>query len=170
MIYGLVFLLLVLGFWLLIAAERRRKESGLPRGRLISADMGDWLPVDEPLYDRHLGLTGKPDYLVKTSSGLVPVEVKSSNTPAHPYDAHIFQLAAYCLLIESHYGQRPPYGIIQYPGRTFAVDYTHELETALLEIVDEMRQRERQRSVERSHQIAARCQRCGFRYTCDQRL
>jgi CRISPR-associated exonuclease Cas4 len=80
-----------------------------------------------------LGLTGKPDYLVQSGSSIIPVEVKSGRAPAAPYDSHIFQVAAYCLLVEKTYGKRPPYGIIHYSGRDFAIDYTRELESALLD-------------------------------------
>ena len=72
--------------------------------------------------------------------------------------------------MESHYGRRPPYGILKYANRTFAVDYTFELEESLLDLLDEMREQERKRTVDRSHELAARCARCGYRSTCDQRL
>lgn len=166
----LVPLLLLFGFLLVIWAERRRQAAGLPRGRLISADMGDWGPLEGPLYDRHLSLTGKPDYLVDTGAALVPVEVKSTHAPAAPYDSHILQLAAYCLLVESHYGQRPPYGILRYANRTFAIDYTDELEAELLEVLDHMRLLERKREIDRSHSQPARCASCGYRAICEQRL
>jgi CRISPR-associated exonuclease Cas4 len=79
-------------------------------------------------------------------------------------------LAAYCLLVEKTYGKRPPYGIIHYPGRDFAVDYTARLESALLDQLAEMRRDELRSSVPRSHEEAARCRRCGFKKVCDQSL
>ena len=54
----------------------------------------------------------------------IPVEVKTGRTPAAPHDAHIFQLAVYCLLVEKTYGKRPSHGIIHYPSRDFEVDFT----------------------------------------------
>lgn len=170
MLFILAFLLVLLGIFLLFQGERRRKYTGLPHGRIISADMGEWGPVAAPLYDRFLGLTGKPDYLVSSGSDLIPVEVKSTRAPTTPYDSHIYQLAAYCLLVESHYDQRPPYGILRYSDRTFAIDYTFELEEKLLEVIESMRQQERRASVGRSHSQPARCARCGYHNHCDQRL
>lgn len=163
-------LLAVLALVLLLLAYRQRTASGLPHGRLISSDTGAWGPVPEPLYDRHLGLTGKPDYLVESSGNLIPVEVKSSRAPSAPYDSHVYQLAAYCLLVESHFGKRPPYGILHYADHTFAIDYTLELEASLLELLEEMRADEHRRTVQRSHDQPARCARCGYRSVCDQRL
>ena len=164
-----IFLLLsaLVLFWL---AGRRRKAAGLPAGRIIYADTGSWGPVEEPLYDSALGLTGRPDYIVQQGDQWIPVEVKSSQVTEAPYDAHVYQLAAYCLLVERAYGQRPPYGILHYPNRTFAIDYTPEMESTLLDLLAEMRAQERRKEVSRSHEIAARCKGCGFRSICDQKL
>jgi CRISPR-associated exonuclease Cas4 len=117
-----------------------------------------------------LDLTGKPDYLIDQNGQLIPVEVKSGRAPAAPYDAHIYQLAAYCLLVERTYGRRPTHGIIHYPDRDFAVDYTSELESALLDLLADMRRDEQKSQIDRSHEQAARCVRCGYRNACDQRL
>jgi hypothetical protein len=40
------------------------KKEGLPGGKLIYADHRQWKSVTTPLFDRALGLTGKPDYIV----------------------------------------------------------------------------------------------------------
>jgi len=168
LILGFVLLLLAaLFFWL---SARQRKQAGLPGGRVIYTDTRAWGPLEKPLYDAGLGLTGKPDYLVEQDGRILPVEVKTGRTPPAPYDAHIYQVAAYCLLVEKTYGRRPPYGIIHYPARDFAVDYTPELESALLDLLAEMRRDERRASVGRSHADPARCQGCGFRSVCDQKL
>ena len=101
---------------------------------------------------------------------LVPVEVKTGRAPQAPYDSHIFQLASYCLLVEKTYGKRPPYGIIHYNNRDFAVDYTQELESNLLDILADMKRDDHKGEVARSHDQASRCVRCGYRKVCDQRL
>ncbi len=169
MLYLAVFALVlsIALFWL---ARRQQKATGLPAGRVIYADTRNWGVPEQPLYDAELGLVGKPDYLVEQNQQIIPVEVKSSHVSAAPYDAHIFQLAAYCLLVQRHYGKRPAYGILHYPRRTFAIDYTPELENRLLAMLAEMRTQERRSDVPRSHNSAARCSRCGFRSVCDQRL
>jgi CRISPR-associated exonuclease Cas4 len=160
-------LLAALLYWL---SARWRRRAGLPGGRVVYSDTGAWGKVEKPLYDPALGLTGKPDYLVDQGGALIPVEVKSGRPPAAPYDSHIFQLAAYCLLLERTTGKRPPFGILHYPGRDFAVDYTPELEAALLDLLADLRRDERRPQVERSHVQAARCRACGFGDLCDQRL
>lgn len=163
----LIFLLALALFWL---ASRQRKASGLPAGRVIYTDTRGWGPVEEPLFDAELGLTGRPDYLVEGKGGLIPVEVKSSRIGEAPYDSHIFQLAAYCLLVERAFGQRPAYGILHYPNRTFAIDYTEELEATLLELLADIRSQDRRREVHRSHELVERCRGCGYRKVCEERL
>jgi CRISPR-associated exonuclease Cas4 len=165
---GLV--LLVLALALLAAAARQRRSAGLPGGRVIYTDTGGWGRLEKPLHDPELGLVGKPDYLVEKDGRLMPVEVKSGRAPTAPHDAHIFQLAAYCLLVERTYGKRPPYGILHYPDRDFAVDYTPALESALLDLLADMRQAETRRELPRSHTEPRRCRACGFRDPCDQAL
>jgi len=161
-----LFLALVL-FWL---STRQRRSAGLPAGRVIYTDTRAWGPVEQPLYDAGLGLTGKPDYLVEQQGQVIPVEVKSGRVGGTPHDSHIYQLAAYCLLVHRQLGKRPAYGILHYPNRTFAIDYTPQLEASLLALLDEMHGQQKRKDVARSHENPARCSRCGFRHICDQRL
>jgi CRISPR-associated exonuclease Cas4 len=168
--FYLALILLVVALVFFLISGSQRKQSGLPGGRIIYTDTRLWGEVEKPLYNASLGLTGKPDYLVKQGDRIIPVEVKTGHAPEAPYDSHIFQLAAYCLLVESTSGKRPPYGIIHYPERDFAIDYTIELESALLDLLAEIRRAEARREVPRSHEDPQRCARCGFRSACDQRL
>jgi CRISPR-associated exonuclease Cas4 len=162
--------LLLIAFALYFISGRQRHASGLPGGRVIYTDTRAWGKLEKPLFDNELGLAGKPDYLVEQNGRIIPVEVKTGRTPDAPYDSHIFQVAAYCLLVQKTYGKRPPHGIIHYPGRDFAVDYTAGLENSLLNLIADMRISEHRREVERSHDDPQRCRRCGFRDACDQRL
>jgi CRISPR-associated exonuclease Cas4 len=162
--------LLLFAFVLFYLSGRQRRGSGLPGGRVIYVDTHAWGRVEKPLFDRDLGLTGKPDYLVEQNGKIIPIEVKTGRTPAMPYDAHIFQLAVYCLLVQKAYGKRPSHGIIHYPGRDFAIDYTPGLENALLDLIADMRMDGQRDEVQRSHEEEQRCRRCGFRDGCDQRL
>ena len=169
MIYlGLFFVLLAV--LLLFLSKRQRKEAGLPEGRVIYSDTRAWGKVEKPFYDALLGLTGKPDYLVEQNGVPIPIEVKSGWAPPQPHQGHIYQLAAYCLLIKQSTGKRPPYGLLHYRNRTFAIDFTPELETGLMELLAEMRLQDRQGEADRSHEEVTRCDHCGYRQLCDQRL
>ena len=163
----LLLFLALLFFW---QSNRQRMAAGLPGGRVIYTDTHGWNKLEKPLFHAALDLTGKPDYLIEKDGKIIPVEVKSGRAPDAPYDSHIYQLASYCLLVEKTYNKRPPYGIIHYEGRDFAVDYTRELESSLLDLLAEMKRDERRREVTRSHEQASRCRGCGFRDICDQKV
>ena len=159
-----------LGTLLFWQASRQKKASGLPGGRIIYADTSRWMPVQEALYDPRLGLAGKPDYLVKDGEQIIPVEVKSSRVAHSPFDSHIYQLAAYCLLVGHVYRTRPRSGILHYPSRTFKIDFTPQLEQATLELLAEMRSHDARTALNRSHDSIARCRGCGYRSVCDQKI
>jgi CRISPR-associated exonuclease Cas4 len=167
--------LLLAGVGLYFRAERQRQSAGLPAGEVIAADVGAWRRSERPLLSRRYGLVGRPDYLVDTADGLVPVEVKSSRLAGpDPYPGHKLQLAAYCLLVEDTTGSRPPYGIVHYANTTVRLPFTDDLRTTLLQTLTAMRQARRRgrspylpsRQVRRSHDDPTRCRRCGFRHAC----
>ena len=140
-VFPLVLVLLMLGtaVWLWRRSQNLWQQSGLPDGNVIYSDTGAWFPNTQPLYAPNFGLSGKPDYLVQQADGsVVPVELKSGRAPDEPWEGHILQLAAYCLLVEECYGREAPYGIIKYDDRTFEVDYTPELEQRLLGVLEAM--------------------------------
>jgi CRISPR-associated exonuclease Cas4 len=170
MIPALAILLIVLAVVLLWQAARQQRAAGLPGGRVIYSDTRQWGPVEKPLFDAGLHLVGKPDYLVQQGDMIIPIEVKSGEAPSAPHDSHIYQLAAYCLLVERAHGKRPAYGILHYRNRSFAIDYTPVLEAKLMEVLADMRRVEKSGNADRSHDQASRCARCGFRQACDQRL
>ncbi len=163
-------LLILCAFILLLFSYRRQRQIGFPDGRLIYQDTRIQATTSRALFDAALKLTGRPDYLLQQGALLIPVEVKSHLAGENPYDSHIYQLMAYCVLVQSHFGSRPPYGLLQYPHRTIPVDFTAERETALLNLIEEMHARRRSNDLPRSHHSQGRCQNCGYRRLCDQRL
>ncbi|MEX2143142.1 MAG: CRISPR-associated protein Cas4 [Anaerolineales bacterium] len=149
---------------------RQRRRLGVPQGRVLYEDSGDQRRLVQALLAEDLDLVGKPDYLIKGRQGLIPVEVKTGRTPARPFESHIFQLAAYCALVERNFNQRPAHGIIRYPQRSFTVEFTQELEGQLLTLLAEMRAAIRSGEMHRSHDVAARCRACGYVQLCEERL
>jgi CRISPR-associated exonuclease Cas4 len=168
---GIILILFAAILWLLYQSRQMREQSGLPKGNIIYTDTGTWFPNEEMLAARDVRLVGKPDYLVEVDDGsIVPVEIKSGFAPSEPWEGHILQLAAYCLLVEEKYDIRPEYGIIQYQDRAFAVDYTDDLEEDLLDLLTDMRQAQFAHDLDRDHEDWQRCQRCGMSQYCEQRL
>ena len=165
----LILSLLLAGLLLLWLSRRQLEIAGLPRGRVISLDTLEVTPPERALYDAELDLVGRPDYLVRRRSEVLPVEVKSGAAPIQPHASHVLQLAAYCRLVCATFGSRPRQGVLKYADRAVAVDYSRRLEAALLDQLAEMR-RWGNRAPDRSHESPERCRGCGYRERCDQRL
>jgi CRISPR-associated exonuclease Cas4 len=159
-----------LGLWFWLRSLALQRQTGLPRGRLIYVDTGAWDRCERPLFSNRYRLTGRPDYLVSRRGSVVPVEVKSGAAPSQPYAAHVLQLGAYCLLVEEQEGQAPSHGILKYHDRAFEIDYTPGLRAEVIDTLDDIRRDLHARDVSRNHNDRARCQNCGYRNRCDQRL
>lgn len=166
----LALLLAVGGVALLVWTRRAYRQTGLPPGRVIAADTSHWRRLQSPLISRRWGLVGRPDYLVTTADGMIPVEVKSGRCPSTPYFSHLLQLAAYCLLVEEAAQQRPPYGILHYSDATLQIPFDDALRQRLLDTMAAMRRDEGRPAVARSHAEPERCRSCGVRHACDQSL
>ena len=167
----IAFLLVVCAGIALAGSRRQRAKSGIPDGDIIASDTSG-ATRGQPLYSPRYRLTGTPDYLVSTPSGLVPVEVKPTRTESEPRQSHLLQVLAYCLLIEETEGHKPPYGLLRYSSETFRVDYNDATRAHLLEVMDTMRATAEMElwQVERNHEIPGRCRACGYRSMCDQSL
>jgi len=170
LLFSFVGILIFLALILFGISRLLEKRTGIPDGRIIYSDPGVWKKTRKPLYDAGIGLTGRPDYLIKKGDQIIPVEVKSSYAPRSPYDSHILQLAAYCVLVKSTYRQRPPHGLLRYKNRTFKIKFTSDLEERVLEKIDVIRKQKNKEDAPRSHNQLNRCARCGYRNICDQRL
>lgn len=166
------FLLALSGALLLWWSRRTLHSTGLPSGRVVYSDTGKWRSVAEPLVSREFGLVGKPDYLVDGPRGtLIPVEVKSRKRPAAPFDSHILQLGAYCLLVETTFDRRPSHGLLHYADATLNIPFSNELRARVIATVEAIAEARTARSVHRQHGEAARCRRCGYAHACgDERL
>lgn len=129
-----------------------------------------WEPTQRPLVASRYHLIGKPDYLVQTVGGLVPVEVKPSRRTSRPYEGDLMQLAAYCLLVEATTNTPPPYGLLRYAGQTFRMPYTAAVRSELLAVLQAIVDDRSAEDVRRSHEQEARCRGCGFVATCADSL
>jgi CRISPR-associated exonuclease Cas4 len=155
-----------------LAARGLWVRTGLPLGKIVYADVGTAFPVTGALKSQRYGLVGKPDYLVRLKDGIAAVEVKSGRAPAsgRPHQGHLFQLAAYCLLVEDVSGIHVPYGLVKYDDRSLHIDFTSELRTDLLVLLDEMRAAKQASELHINHNQPGKCRSCGFRTVCGESL
>ncbi len=171
MLFIVAIIIVLVGLFALWQGRRWQAEAGLPPGRVVYADTSGWRATNKPLFSEYYRLAGKPDYLVRQGRQMIPVEVKSSAAPPDgPRRSHVLQLAAYCLLIEENYSQRPKSGIVKYADRMFEIDYTDHLRSTLLQVLDLMRDDLARGAAVRSHQEAVRCAHCGYRHACTESL
>lgn len=147
--------------------QAKQRESGLVPGRLLASDLGG---EGETLQDPEWGIAGRPDYVLETASGFVPVEVKTGRTPHKPHESHTLQLACYLRLVEVAHGPAPAYGLLAYPDGVFRVAWDDDVKGRLKATLAAMATAEATGVADRNHQIPGRCRGCSRRAFCDQRL
>lgn len=165
-------ILLILAFIIAISIILKRigVHPELYKSRQIYSDHTE--KVVKPFFSKEHLLVGKPDSILHTKDGLVPVEVKSSKRPGQPYFSHVMQLISYCLLVEVN-REKPKRGLIQYrDGEPFVVEYTDELKDRLLEILSEMRMCIRAKKAPVLEDVNRnKCRACKYKgKTCDIRV
>lgn len=154
------------------ARLREERRASLPAGKVLYSDTIQGKRPVETLVSLRYGLKGRPDYIVETAEGIVPVEIKSTIRPSsgRPYDSHLMQMICYCFLCEETMKWSVPYGIIRYRNGEVRVEYTSELRSQLPSLLEEMRIARTLPETHRSHSQAGRCMGCGFRDVCDKAL
>ena len=151
----------LLGLVIAIRAVRARWERGLGWGETVALD-------NVTLFSKRHELVGRPDRIVRVRGKLIPEEWKSSTKRVEPW--HIAQLAVYFILVEEHYGARPPYGfVVLGDGVRKRIKNTEELREKVLGIASEVR--EARRHVEEELRVSPQkwqCRACGVRSGCVQ--
>jgi CRISPR-associated exonuclease Cas4 len=153
-------LALLPGLWLMLSGRGMRQRRGLGGGKTVSLDR-------ITLTSRRLGLTGRPDRLVKHGGTVIPEEWKKSRT-LRPW--HRAQLGVYFLLIEEDLRIRPTHGfIVCGNGTRHRIENTEELRTWVLHVAGQIRVA-KARIDERIKVPPApgQCRPCGMREHCAQ--
>lgn len=156
-------LLLLTGLVLILMSLRWRKVAGFGAGRQVASD-------NVTLVSKELGLSGRPDRIVRIREHYIPEEKKSSN---RVYPGHVLQLGTYFLLIEAHYGKRPPYGfIVLGDGRREKIKNTASLRQEVLDTAQAMRHSlaKPEQQLNPGHKNAAKCRSCGMAAYCEQKI
>lgn len=167
-------LALLLGTFLLRKSQRRRRQLGLPNGDVIYQDHRGQPMAARVLYSRVYGVRGKPDCLIRTSEGILPVELKKSARPpagGGVYPNHMIQVLAYIVLVRENYGEEVPYGLVLYANEAArkVVPTAENLEW-FQEVVGDLRNARGAQWLDRSHHQKGRCRGCGLKRSCDQSL
>ncbi|HEU4686179.1 MAG TPA: CRISPR-associated protein Cas4 [Nitrospira sp.] len=139
--------------------ERRRgvRRYGLPDGQ---RHFHAWLTSEL------LGLSGKLDLLIESSSGWYPVDFKETTGPAH--SNHFRQLCGYALLVEEAYQRPVARGFIYLipTNSVEPVEMTDELRSNTLVALDRIREMIVSQRVPAATEVRARCTDCEYRNYC----
>lgn len=149
------------GLVLILAAKAARRRRGFLPGATVSFD-------EVRLESKLHGLVGRPDRIVRQGGIFIPEEHKRRATKFYP--SYRAQVGVYLLLIEEHYGVRPPYGVIVLgDGRRERVENTEELRAWVLDVAAKIR--EARRVIREEIPVSppsSKCRRCGQRSRCRQ--
>lgn len=166
--------LAVLALVLFLLAARSRKRIGIPAGALFYQDLPGQPFDGKPLRSPTLGISGKPDCLIRTAEGIIPVELKNASKPparGEVYPSHIIQAVAYCALVEDQMKLSAPYALVIYAGQQVRrVEFTEQRRRWLLDTIRQLEFARERQAVNRNHDHKARCAGCGVRSHCDQAL
>lgn len=159
--------LLVLGIINQRRYRRNQRKAHLVPGRLVASDLSGPGPL---LHDPEWNLQGRPDQILETKSGWVPVEFKTGKTPAHPHRNHAQQVGCYLRLVEVATGKAPDYGLLNYPDGVFRIEWNDTLRADVQETLRRIAKARADGSADRDHHHVGRCMGCSRRGACTQRL
>lgn len=124
----------------------------------------------KPLFSKRYKITGKPDYIIRKNNSFIPVEVKTGKYN-NLHKNHIFQLAAYCQLLEENYGGFVPYGILVYNNnQQYKIPFDPKMRYELEAVVKEMRFTLKNNNFTRNHNDIGKCINCSMRCYCESKL
>jgi CRISPR-associated exonuclease Cas4 len=151
---------LLLGLWLMLAGGAMRARRGLGGGKTVSLDR-------VTLTSRRLGLTGRPDRLIRSGGTLVIEEWKSARQ-VRPW--HRAQMGVYFLLAEDQLGICPSHGfLVTGDGQRHRIDNSDELRAWVLGMAGRMRElRATANEPIPVHPKPGQCRPCGMRTHCGQ--
>jgi CRISPR-associated exonuclease Cas4 len=151
---------LLLGLWLMLVARGMRLHRGLGSGRTVSLDR-------VTITSKRLGLTGRPDRLIREDGIVWPEEWKSARQ-LRPW--HRAQMGVYFLLTEEKTGIRPPWGfIVCGDGTRHRIENTDELRAWVLDLAGQIRAaRAAVAQPIPVEPVRGQCRPCGMRGHCGQ--
>ena len=153
-------LALLLGLWLVLAGRGMRLRRGLGGGKTVSLDR-------VTLTSRRLGLTGRPDRLIKADGTIIVEEWKSART-LRPW--HRAQMGCYFLLIEEELRIRPSHGfIVCGDGTRHRIENDDALRAWVLDLAGQIQAaRAAVTQPILVKPVPGQCQPCGMRSHCGQ--
>jgi CRISPR-associated exonuclease Cas4 len=147
--------------------EKIKTRNRIQEGKITYSDLS--IPAN-PFFSKKYRITGKPDYIVKQNKYFIPVELKTGNHN-EPQKNHIFQVAAYCQLLEENYGGFVPYGILVYNNtEQYKIPFDPRIRFELASTIKKMRQSMKSGKIMMNHSDFRRCKACSMRGYCSNKI
>lgn len=161
-------ILIIISKFLKIKIKKLRNNHKIQQGKIIYSDLN--IP-EKSFFSKRYRLIGKPDYIVIKNKKYIPVEVKSGNHLT-PKINHIYQLMAYCQLLEENFNSYTPYGIIVYTetAKQFKINFDPKRRFELETIIKEIRTSLHYENIQRNHNEIKKCINCSIRTHCNQKV
>jgi len=144
-----------------------KKRHKIQTGKITYSDLNK--PA-KPFFSRRYKIAGKPDYIIKKNNTYIPVELKNSRQN-QPQKNHIYQLAAYCQLLEENYGDFVPYGVLVYNNtHQYKIPFDPKIRFDLETTLKKMRGLLNNKKVKRNHNEPNKCINCSMKNYCYDKL
>ena len=151
-----------------INVDRLKIKHKIQNGKIIYYDLN--VPA-KPFFSKRYRICGKPDYIVIKDDHYIPVEVKTGEH-REPKKNHIFQLAAYCQMLEENYGSFVPYGILVYndTSQQYKIPFNPKLRFELESSIKKMRLILKTKKIVRNHNDPYKCKSCSLSSYCNKKI
>ena len=151
-----------------INVDRLKIKHKIQNGKIIYSDLN--VPA-KPFFSKRYRICGKPDYIVIKDDHHIPVEVKTGEHH-EPKKNHIFQLAAYCQMLEENYGSFVPYGILVYndTSQQYKIPFNPKLRFELESSIKKMRLILKTKKIVRNHNDPYKCKSCSLSSYCNKKI
>jgi len=147
--------------------EKIKTKNLIQEGRITYSDLS--IPAN-PFFSKKYKITGKPDYIVKQNKYFIPVELKTGNHN-EPQKNHIFQIAAYCQLLEENYRRFVPYGILVYNNKVqYKIPFDPLIRFELESTIKKMKYSIKTGKIIMNHSDFRRCKACSMRAYCNNKI
>ncbi len=147
--------------------EKIKKENKIQPGKITYSDIHR---IEKPLFSKKYMIAGKPDYIVEKKGFKIPVELKTGYSN-NPKNNHVYQLAAYCHLIEEKYQTFVPYGVLVYNNSyEYKIPFNPKVRLELENIIKDMRYSMKTKNISRNHNDSKKCSSCNMREYCKNKM
>jgi CRISPR-associated exonuclease Cas4 len=147
--------------------KKTKTKNRIQEGKIAYSDLS--IPAN-PFFSKKYRITGKPDYVVKQNKYFIPVELKTG-THNKPLKNHVYQIAAYCQLLEENYRGFVPYGILVYNNKDqFKIPFDPKTRFELESTIKKMRYTIKTGKITINHSDFRRCKACSMRKYCNNKI